>query len=118
MSHEGRLHAVEVSNLTVPRCEHCGELVFNDDAEAQVRGALRRQLRLLTPQEIRAARTGLGLSEKNLADRLGVPETAVSRWETESQIQSRALDNLMRVFFTLPEVRSVLLGPIASEQRI
>ncbi|HTU18129.1 MAG TPA: type II TA system antitoxin MqsA family protein [Gemmataceae bacterium] len=110
MAHDGQLYSVTVPELTVPRCGHCGELVFNYPAEEQIRNALRSQLRLLTPKEIRAARTTLRLSEKDLADRLGVTEAAVSRWETGDQIQSRAVDNLLRVFFALPEVRSVLLG--------
>ena len=110
MAHDGRLHAVEVPELTVPRCGHCGELVFNEGAEAQVRRALRSQLRQLMPDEIRAARTALGLSQKDLADRLGVTEATLSRWETESQLQPRAIDNLLRVFFALPEVRSILVG--------
>lgn len=108
MTHDGQLHTVEVPQLSVPRCGNCGELVFNDDAEAQIRRALRTQLRLLTPEEIQTARTGLGLSQAALADRLGVTEATISRWETEAQIQSRALDNLLRVFFAFPEVRSVL----------
>jgi putative zinc finger/helix-turn-helix YgiT family protein len=110
MAHDGRLYAVEVPQLTVPHCGHCGELVFNEDAEAQVRRVLRTQLHLLTPEEIHAARTALKLTPKDLAYRLGVSEAAISRWETETQIQSRAMDNLLRVFFALPEVRSVLLG--------
>jgi len=110
MAHDGQLYSVTVPELTVPRCGHCGELVFNYPAEEQIRNALRSQLRLLTANEIRAARTTLRLSEKDLADRLGVSEATVSRWETGDQIQSRANDNLLRVFFALPEVRSVLLG--------
>lgn len=110
MTHDGQLYSVTVPELTVPRCGHCGELVFNYPAEEQIRHALRSQLRLLTADEIRTARSTLKLSEKDLADRLGVPEATVSRWETGDQIQSRATDNLLRVFFALPEVRSVLLG--------
>jgi putative zinc finger/helix-turn-helix YgiT family protein len=110
MAFDGRMYAVKVTDLTVPRCNHCGELVFNDTAEARVREVLRKQLRLLTSEEIRHARTALGLSQKDLADRLGVAEATISCWETEEQIQSRAMDNLLRVFFALPEVRSVLRG--------
>jgi putative zinc finger/helix-turn-helix YgiT family protein len=110
MAHDGCMHAVEVSGLSVPRCDHCGELVFNDPAEEQIRQRLRAQLRLLAPEDIRAARMNLGLSQKDLADRLGAAEATISRWETGAQIQSRAMDNLLRVFFALPEVRSVLLG--------
>jgi transcriptional regulator with XRE-family HTH domain len=50
------------------------------------------------------------LSQKDLAERLGVAEATISRWETGAQIQSRALDNLLRVYFAVPEVRSVLRG--------
>jgi len=110
MAHDGQLYSVTVPELTVPRCGHCGELLFNYPAEEQIRNALRGQLRLLTPDEIRAARTALGLSQKELAGRLGVVETTITRWETGDQIQPRAMDNLLRVFFALPEVRSVLLG--------
>lgn len=110
MAHDGRVYLVEVPNLTVPRCGHCRELVFNYVADDQVRDALRSQLRLLTPEQIRAGRTGLDLSQKELAERLGVAEATISRWETGGQIQSRALDNLLRVYFAVPEVRSVLVG--------
>lgn len=110
MAHDGRLYAVEVPQLTVPQCGHCGELVFNYPAEEQIRRALRTQLSLLTADDIRAARTSLQLSQKELAERLGVAEATISRWETGAQIQSRAMDNLLRVFFALPQVRSLLIG--------
>lgn len=114
MAHDGQLYSVRVPELTVPRCGHCGELVFNDLAEEQIRQALRSQLCLLAPDEIRAARTALGLSPQALADRLGVAEATVARWESGALLQSRALNNLLRVFFALPEVRSVLLGENAA----
>lgn len=110
MAHDGQLYSVTVPELTVPRCGNCSELVFNYAAEEQIRNALRSQLHLLRPDEIRAARTALGLSQKELADRLGLAEDSITRWETGDQIQSRAMDNLLRMFFALPEVRSILLG--------
>lgn len=36
----------------------------------------------MTPNELRARRQALGLSQKALAERLGVPQATVSRWET------------------------------------
>jgi len=104
------MHSVEAPALSVPRCRYCGELVFNYSAEAQIREVLRIQLRLLTPDNIRAGRISLGLTPKELAERLGVAETILSRWEMGAQIQSRAMDNLLRVFFAIPEARSVLRG--------
>src|SRR5437016_1897558 len=41
--HEGRLVTVEVPNLVVPRCDHCGELVFNYTAEEMILQALATQ---------------------------------------------------------------------------
>src|SRR5438874_7277687 len=39
--HEGRLYTVDVPQLMVPRCGHCGELVFNYAAEEQILKALK-----------------------------------------------------------------------------
>jgi hypothetical protein len=44
MAHEGRPYSVTVPELTVPRCGHCGELVFDYPAEEQIRNALRSLL--------------------------------------------------------------------------
>ncbi|HEV8632834.1 MAG TPA: helix-turn-helix domain-containing protein [Chloroflexota bacterium] len=38
----------------------------------------------MTPAEVRAARRALGLSQKALAEQLGVTETTVWRWEHPS----------------------------------
>jgi hypothetical protein len=45
---------------------------------------------------------------------LRIASATVSRWETGAQIQQRALDLLMRLFFGLSEVRSAL----ADEQTV
>src|SRR6266487_276748 len=41
--HEGRNVSVDIPALVVPRCGHCGELVFNYSAEEQIRKALQAQ---------------------------------------------------------------------------
>jgi putative zinc finger/helix-turn-helix YgiT family protein len=110
VKHDGRLHRVEVPALTIPKCRACGALTFTNSADDQVLQALRALLRLLTPQQIRAGRKKLGLKAKELAERLGVAAGTVSRWEKEHLIQSRAMDNYLRVYFALPEVRAVLQG--------
>ena len=43
--HEGRLVPVDVPQLTVPRCAHCAELVFNYSAEEQILKAIQLQER-------------------------------------------------------------------------
>ncbi len=110
IKHDGTLHAVEIPALEVPRCQACGELVFSTDVDEQINTALRAKLRLLTPGQIRSGRKELDADQKQLAERLGVAKETISRWETGALIQSRAMDNLLRVFFALPEVRDVLIG--------
>ena len=38
-SHNGRVVAVEIPDLAVPRCSNCGELVFDYAADEQIRAA-------------------------------------------------------------------------------
>jgi DNA-binding transcriptional regulator YiaG len=79
-----------------------------DAANRRITAELRKQLGLLLPDEIRARREGLGLTQTELAGLLGIAEATLSRWETGSQIQQRAFDRFMRVVFEFPEVRARL----------
>ena len=109
--HDGRPYRVEVPDLMLPTCRACGEQVFSNSVDEQISRALRGHLRLLTPEQIRGAMKALGLRQRELAGRLGIAEETLSRWLTGSQIQSRAMDNLLRAYFAFPEVRSALIGP-------
>ncbi len=110
VSHDGRLYQVPVPALEIPKCRSCGELVFTTRVDEQITAALRGQLRLLTPIQIREGRKALGMLQQELAERLGVAEATISRWETGILIQSRAMDNFLRTYFALPEVRAALRG--------
>ena len=107
---DGRIYEIAIQALEIPRCDACGELVFNDSADEQVSAALRDYLHLLTPDQIRRSRKALDLTQRELSNRLGVAEATLSRWETGALIQSRAMDNLLRAYFGLPEVRAALRG--------
>jgi len=110
VNHDGVLHSVHLPQLRVPRCVSCGDLLFEDQADDQISAALRAQLDLLTPEQITQNRQALGLSRKELADRLGVAEKMLAKWEDKFRIQSRSEDNLLRLYFALPDVRRALLG--------
>jgi putative zinc finger/helix-turn-helix YgiT family protein len=110
VKHDGVLHAIEIPALEVPRCHSCGELIFDDHVDDQINAALRSYLNLLTPSQIQAARETLQFTQAQLAEKLGVAEAMISRWETGALIPSRAMDNLMRVYFAVPQVRQVLNG--------
>jgi hypothetical protein len=99
---------VDIPNLTVPRCGACGEMLFDNAANDQISDAFRAHLRLLAPEQIRRNRTALKLSPEELSGQLGMPPGTVGELEDRLRLQSRALDNLLRVFFAIPQVRAAL----------
>jgi putative zinc finger/helix-turn-helix YgiT family protein len=108
--HDGRVHMFAVANLELPVCQVCGNKVFTEKVDDQINAALRLNLRLLTPDEVRNALERVNMTQREAAERLGIAEATLSRWLNETQIQSRAMDNLLRVFFAFPQVRSALSG--------
>ena len=107
--HDGRVYSVKVPKLRVPRCKACGEMVFDNNADEQIAMALREQLGLLTPEQIRRNRDALNLSQRSLADHLGVAVETISRWENGVLIPSRAMDRYLRIYFGVPAARSALI---------
>jgi putative zinc finger/helix-turn-helix YgiT family protein len=110
IKHDGRLHAVEIPALLVPQCGVCGELVFDHNADEQIAEALREQLGLLSRNRIRKNREDLGLSQRALAEHLGVAVETISRWENGALTQTRAMDRYLRVYFGVPAARAALVS--------
>jgi putative zinc finger/helix-turn-helix YgiT family protein len=110
IKHDGRLYTVEVPRLRVPRCGACGELIFDNDADDQIAQALREQLGLLSGDQIRKNREALGLSQRSLAEHLGVAVETISRWENGALTQTRAMDRYLRVYFGVPAARAALVA--------
>jgi hypothetical protein len=108
--HDGRLHQFTIPQLQLPICQACGEKVFTEMVDDQIGAALRAHLHLLTPEEMRAGLESLNLTPAQAAERLGIAEETLSLWLADTQIQSRAMDNLLRVYFAFPEVQGALRG--------
>lgn len=106
--HDGRLHEFTVEHMRIPVCEACGERVFTEEVDRQISDALRTHLKLLTPGQMADGIKRLGMTQREAAQCVGIAEETLSRWLNETQIQSRSMDNLLRVFFAFPEVRSAL----------
>ncbi len=107
--HDGRIHAIELPKLRVPRCTQCGELVFDNEADAQIARALREHLHLLSAEQIRANREELRLSQRGMAKQLGVAPETISRWENGVLTQTRAMDRYLRLYFGVPAARAALV---------
>jgi putative zinc finger/helix-turn-helix YgiT family protein len=103
IKHDGRTYRLSLPNLQAPKCQACGEVLFDDVVDEQVNEALRAELGLLAPQDILYEARRLGLSQRELAKELGIAEETLSRWINGVQIQSRAMNNLMRMYFEKQE---------------
>ena len=108
IEYEGRILDIHIPDLEAPRCEHCGEPVLDDAANLRISREVRLHLGLLTPEQIRLNRESIGQTQDQLASQLGLPVATLSRWESGHQLQQRAMDRLLRLYFTSPEARIVL----------
>jgi putative zinc finger/helix-turn-helix YgiT family protein len=108
LEHDGRKYRVSLASFDVARCEKCGALVLDDAANRRLSDALRTEIGLLLPAQIRAHREQLGLTQKELAGHLQIAEATLSRWETGAQIQQRVMDRFLRVVFQSAEARDII----------
>src|SRR5438105_4358382 len=108
VKHDGRAYTIRIPDLAIPTCRKCGDQTFTVGDDDRIVAALRAQLGLLPPQEIQRRRGQLELTQQELAEQLGVAKETISRWETGGLIQSRAMDNLLRLYFESEEVRRLL----------
>jgi putative zinc finger/helix-turn-helix YgiT family protein len=108
ISYDGRSVHFVARGISIPTCAICGEKLVTGEVDRQINRAFHEHMHLLTPDQIRDGIAKLGLSQKEVAEQLGIAEATLSRWLTETVIQSRAMDNYLRVFFQFPEVRRAL----------
>ena len=118
VKHDGRVYAFRIPELQVNRCAACGEVLFSNVTDEQISQALREHLSLLSPEQIRTALQAIGLKQKDFGQRIGVAPETISRWISGTYIQSRAMDNLMRLFFAFDNVRSALAGSAAPDRNL
>lgn len=109
--HDGTLHDLQVDGLEIPTCASCGAEWMSAEQDERIVQALRDKVGLLNPCEIKAQRKQLGLTQEQLANKIGAAKESVCRWETGALIQSVSTDRLLRMFFEYPA------EPIWSNQR-
>ena len=109
--HDGRPPVkITIPDLDVIACTHpdChpadpdDTVIYDDEAIWRITVETYRQRGLLTPEEIKAGRERLGLSQQQLADLLGLGGNSLSRWENGRVYQSRSTDTLLRLVFEVP----------------
>jgi putative zinc finger/helix-turn-helix YgiT family protein len=97
---------VLVAGVEHLQCASCGEVVLGyESARAlQEHGVevYRQRHDLLTAEEIRSFRQQLGLTQAQLAALLQLGLNTVSRWESGRNVQSGALDILLKLLRDVP----------------
>jgi putative zinc finger/helix-turn-helix YgiT family protein len=108
----GRLRLpVNGEEISVPSarflgCPKCGEIVLRfQDSKRLHEDAIaiyRKKHGLLSADEIRVIREQFGLTQANLARLLRLGANTVSRWESGRNVQTAAMDILLRLIRDLP----------------
>ena len=109
--HDGKLHNFHINALSVDVCELCSEHYFTVHTDEQISLALRTFLGLLLPEEIRAGLAQCSVNQRTFAEHLGIAAETVCRWLSGAAIQTRSMDNMMRLYFSLASVREALANP-------
>lgn len=95
-------------------CDECGDYVVSleeaDKLSHALANAYAKSHRLLTPEDVRAARHELGMTQKEFESMLGVSSPSASRWESGKVPQSKPVDLLIRVARDIPGVAEYLVG--------
>lgn len=94
------------------RCEACGEELYSPgqlaNTQRRAAEAIRIQEGLLLPDEIKALRQHLGITQRQLELLIGAGEKTVVRWERGTVFQNRATDSLLRVIRAFPDAARFL----------
>jgi HTH-type transcriptional regulator/antitoxin MqsA len=100
-------NSISVPDDIITKCDHCGELFYTGSqakvSDRRLADARRRQEGLLTSADIRRYRQSLELSQTQLESALGVGPKTVVRWENGTAVQSKALDDVLRLIALDPD---------------
>ena len=88
------------------RCPKCKEVVLRLDEARKLRERAheiyREKLGLLTADDIQSLRERHGLTQGGLGELLGLGQNTLSRWESGRNVQSLAMDYLLRLVRDVP----------------
>jgi putative zinc finger/helix-turn-helix YgiT family protein len=93
-----------LDDATWQECARCGEHILPPALIARIEAERYRMEGLLSPIEVREARTRIGLTQIEMARLLGVGDKTYTRWELGLSTQTKSMDNLVRLADQHPEV--------------
>lgn len=97
---------IAVPSASHLKCPKCGEIVLRFREAKRLHedaiGIYRQKHGLLSADEIRAIRAQFDLKQSDLARLLRLGANTVSRWESGRNVQTAAMDTLLRLIRDLP----------------
>ena len=107
INYKGKSHIIESITLKCGNCKN--EIDPNADERLKEKIRFERTVDgYLTDEDIRRIRKKLGLSQEEMAIRLGVGLKNFARYENLAVRQSKAMDNLLRVLDVYPDAIRLL----------
>lgn len=107
-------HSLPVPDYRILECPVCGEALVEKESARRAEKLLKdfgRQVDgLLMAADIKRIRRKLHLTQEQMATLLGGGLKGFARYENGQVVQSRAMDNLLRILDRFPESLSVLPG--------
>ena len=94
---------IVIPNVSWQECTACGEVLLPPSLSNMLAIERYRRLGLLRPEEIKATRARVGLTQTEMAQLVGVGEKTYTRWEAGRSIQNKSNDNLIRLADKHPE---------------
>lgn len=84
-----------VADVPVWACAECGSAYMDEEGMTARHDAVCRHLKVLTPSEVRIVRGEL--TRQEFHDLVGIAPASMKRWEGGEQIQTTAMDLLLRL---------------------
>ncbi len=99
---------VKLQNVEMYECGQCGERFLTPEQArrltVRVKATAREKLGLLPPDRIVEVRKHYGLTQTDLERLLGLGPKVITRWEKGKVLQTRPVDDLLRLMRVLPDV--------------
>jgi len=100
VSYQGQLCDVHMPSMPVLACQHCGQFIIPNASLDLIVETFRQNAYLLTSTDIKAMLKQRGMSERALADKLGLATSVVTDWLRNVVIQPRDMDERMRAILS------------------
>lgn len=96
-SQHPKLGKVSLPDISMFRCDCCGDTVLGDEGNRQIDAWFDKALNAISPEEIQSFLSKYGLTQKEASRITGLGEKNISRWASGRARPSESVSNLLRL---------------------